>query len=108
MPCHTCACLPACLPCHTCACLPASSCASAACAARVPPLQGLDVGPASTEKIKRVLSDSKTILWNGPLGVFEFPKFAEGTNAVAKQLAELTTKGGRLVHGAAPTACLLC
>eukprot|EP00887_Chlorella_sp_A99_P005816 scaffold1.g5816.t1 len=61
---------------------------------------GLDVGPASVEKIKAVLSDSQTILWNGPLGVFEMDKFAAGTNAVAKLLAELTqTKGAVTIIG---------
>lgn len=39
-------------------------------------VQGLDVGPESTEMIKKALSDCQTILWNGPMGVFEFPAFA--------------------------------
>lgn len=55
---------------------------------------GLDVGPKSIESIKAKLSDAQTILWNGPLGVFEFDKFAVGTFAVANLLGELTQKNG--------------
>lgn len=55
---------------------------------------GLDVGPKSIESIKAKLSDAQTILWNGPLGVFEFDKFAVGTFAVAHLLGELTQKNG--------------
>jgi phosphoglycerate kinase len=50
---------------------------------------GLDIGPKSIELFKKELQDAKTIVWNGPMGVFEFEKFAAGTLAVAKTLAEL-------------------
>ncbi|MGL4676313.1 MAG: phosphoglycerate kinase [Brevinema sp.] len=50
---------------------------------------GLDAGPKSIVEVQAVLKTAKTIFWNGPLGVFEFDKFATGTNAVAKTLAEL-------------------
>ncbi|MGL4394317.1 MAG: phosphoglycerate kinase [Brevinema sp.] len=50
---------------------------------------GLDAGPKSIEEVVEVLKKAKTIFWNGPLGVFEFDKFADGTNAVSKTLAEL-------------------
>ncbi|MGL4562043.1 MAG: phosphoglycerate kinase [Brevinema sp.] len=50
---------------------------------------GMDAGPKTIEAVIAVLKKSKTIFWNGPLGVFEFDKFATGTNAVAKVLAEL-------------------
>ncbi len=53
---------------------------------------GLDNGPESTLLIQKELSDCKTIIWNGPMGVFEFDKFAAGTNAVAQTLAECTAK----------------
>jgi phosphoglycerate kinase len=53
---------------------------------------GLDNGPESTKLIQKELSDCKTIIWNGPMGVFEFDKFAAGTNAVAQTLAECTAK----------------
>ncbi len=48
----------------------------------------LDVGPKTLELYKKTLADAKLIVWNGPVGVFEFPKFAEGTFALAKLLAE--------------------
>ena len=50
---------------------------------------GMDIGTQTIEKFKEVLKDAKTVVWNGPLGVFEFEKFAEGTNEVAKILAGL-------------------
>ena len=49
---------------------------------------GLDIGPKTIENFKNVIKTAKTILWNGPLGVSEFDKFAEGTNQIAKALAE--------------------
>jgi phosphoglycerate kinase len=50
---------------------------------------GMDIGPASIAKFKSALAGAKTVFWNGPMGVFEFPKFAEGTNAIARTLADL-------------------
>jgi phosphoglycerate kinase len=49
--------------------------------------QGLDIGPKSVAAIEAVVTTAKTIVWNGPAGVFEFPKFAVGTNAIAKAVA---------------------
>ena len=49
---------------------------------------GLDIGPKSIEKFKEVIKASKTIVWNGPMGVFEMPKFAVGTKAIAEALAD--------------------
>lgn len=66
--------------------------------------QGLDVGPEASEQVAAALSDAKTILWNGPLGVFEFPKFAEGTNKVAHLLAKLTQENGERGGGLCPWA----
>ncbi|CAD7695998.1 unnamed protein product [Ostreobium quekettii] len=60
---------------------------------------GLDIGPGSIDSIKAALSDCKTIVWNGPMGVFEFEKFATGTTAVAKYLAELTGQGCTTIIG---------
>ena len=54
---------------------------------------GLDIGPKSIASIQEGLSDCKTVIWNGPMGVFEFPAFAKGTNAIATTLAGLTGKG---------------
>ena len=72
----------------------------------LPPPQGLDVGPESIEHITKVLGDCKTVLWNGPLGVFEFPKFAAGTFAVAQTLAEITAKGERSARSGAGRSML--
>ena len=49
--------------------------------------QGLDIGPKSIRAIEDVISTARTIVWNGPAGVFEFPRFAVGTNAIAKAVA---------------------
>jgi phosphoglycerate kinase len=49
--------------------------------------QGLDIGPKSIKAIEEVVSTAKTIVWNGPAGVFEFPRFAAGTNAIARAVA---------------------
>lgn len=55
--------------------------------------EGLDVGPETRERFAKVIEESKTILWNGPVGVFEIPKFAEGTKAVAEAIVKATEKG---------------
>ena len=51
---------------------------------------GMDIGPKTCELYKDALKDAKTVVWNGPMGVFEFPNFAKGTIAVAEELAQLT------------------
>lgn len=55
--------------------------------------QGLDAGPKSLENFKKVILESKTILWNGPLGVFEMESFAKGTIALGDYIAEATENG---------------
>ena len=55
--------------------------------------QGLDAGPKSLENFKEVIMASKTILWNGPLGVFEMEKFAHGTITLGEYIAESTANG---------------
>ena len=55
--------------------------------------QGLDAGPKSLENFKKVILESKTILWNGPLGVFEMPNFANGTIQLGNFIAEATQNG---------------
>lgn len=60
---------------------------------------GMDASPRSIEKWKAVLLDSKTILWNGPMGVFEMPNFAQGTHAIAQILAEATERGAYTLVG---------
>jgi phosphoglycerate kinase len=59
--------------------------------------QGLDIGPKSIAAIEKVVAGAKTIVWNGPAGVFEFPRFAVGTNAIAKAVA--ANKGATSIIG---------
>jgi phosphoglycerate kinase len=54
---------------------------------------GLDIGPNACDQFCNVISRAKTILWNGPMGVFEMPKFQHGTKAIATAVAEATEKG---------------
>jgi len=58
---------------------------------------GLDIGPKSGELFRETILGAKTIAWNGPMGVFEFPAFAEGTKAVAQALVD--TDGFSIVGG---------
>ena len=58
---------------------------------------GLDIGPAAREEFASVIADARTVFWNGPMGVFEWPRFAEGTFAVARAVADcdgFTVVGG--------------
>ena len=55
--------------------------------------QGLDIGPLTVSKFENIVRESKTILWNGPMGVFEMPAFEQGTLAIAKSVAEATRSG---------------
>ena len=55
--------------------------------------QGMDAGPNTLKRFKKVILKSKTILWNGPVGVFEFPNFSNGTKALGKYISESTDKG---------------
>jgi phosphoglycerate kinase len=60
---------------------------------------GLDIGPRSIEAYGSAIAGAKTILWNGPMGMFEDKRFAEGTFAVAKAVAETTRKGAKSIIG---------
>jgi phosphoglycerate kinase len=60
---------------------------------------GLDIGPDSIETFKTALSECKSVIWNGPMGVFEFDKFAAGTDAIAHTLAGLTSQGTITIIG---------
>ena len=61
--------------------------------------EGMDAGPASLKCWKEVILGSKTVLWNGPVGVFEMPTFAKGTLQIAEDLAEATAKGAYTLVG---------
>ena len=60
---------------------------------------GLDIGPDSVKVFQEALSHCKSAIWNGPMGVFEFDKFAVGTEAIAKTLADLTGTGTITIIG---------
>jgi len=65
---------------------------------------GLDIGPGSVERFTALLSNAKTIFWNGPMGVFEFPAFAAGTKGVAEAIIAATAKGAFSVVGGGDSA----
>ena len=71
---------------------PTGSEGSAGCVMLVPAAQGLDIGPESLKAFQAALAGARTVLWNGPMGVFEWPRFAAGTIGIAHALAELTDK----------------
>jgi phosphoglycerate kinase len=65
---------------------------------------GLDIGPQAQEVFAKVIEESKTILWNGPMGVFEMEKFAEGTKRVAEAVVKATEKGAFSLIGGGDSA----
>jgi phosphoglycerate kinase len=65
---------------------------------------GLDIGPESVKRFTALLSNAKTIFWNGPMGVFEFPQFAAGTKGVAEAVIGATAKGAFSVVGGGDSA----
>lgn len=65
---------------------------------------GLDVGPKSIERFKPIITGSKMLFWNGPVGVFEFPKFANGTRALAQTIIDATAAGTFSVVGGGDSA----
>ena len=65
---------------------------------------GLDIGPGSVARFTRLLANAKTIFWNGPMGVFEFPAFAAGTKGVAQAIATATSRGAFSVVGGGDSA----
>jgi phosphoglycerate kinase len=65
---------------------------------------GLDIGPDSGRAFAELVSEAATVFWNGPMGVFETPAFADGTRAVAEALTEVTSKGGLSVVGGGDSA----
>jgi phosphoglycerate kinase len=84
----------------------ASAAADGSAPARVVPLErlgademGVDIGPESVKLFAAKLKDAKTVVWNGPMGIFEVPAFAEGTLGVARAMAGLTGHGAVTVVG---------
>jgi len=65
---------------------------------------GLDVGPQTSEQFAQVIGRAKTIVWNGPVGVFEFPNFANGTKRVMDAVVDATARGATTIIGGGDTA----
>ncbi|MCK5455604.1 MAG: phosphoglycerate kinase, partial [Melioribacteraceae bacterium] len=75
---------------------------------RIPPnYMGLDIGTKTREIFKNIVLKSGTIVWNGPMGVFEFSNFAEGTNTIAEALAEATSNGAISIVGGGDSAAAI-
>lgn len=68
---------------------------------------GLDCGPKSNEEFAKTVAESKTILWNGPAGVFEFPNFAKGSNALLEACIKAVENGSTVIVGGGDTATLV-
>jgi phosphoglycerate kinase len=69
-----------------------------------PGFQAVDIGPIAKQTFAEKIADAKTIVWNGPMGVFEVPPFDDGTEAVALAVAEATDKGARSIIGGGDSA----
>ena len=69
-----------------------------------PGYQAVDIGPMAAEEFAGKIRDAKTIVWNGPMGIFEMPPFDKGTKTVALAVAEATSKGARSVIGGGDSA----
>jgi phosphoglycerate kinase len=65
---------------------------------------GLDIGTQARKDFSQVITDSKTILWNGPMGVFEMPAFAKGTISIAEAVVKATEKGAFSLIGGGDSA----
>jgi len=65
---------------------------------------GLDIGPGSVKRFTNLLANARTVFWNGPMGVFEFPAFADGTKGVAQAIIGATEKGAFSVVGGGDSA----
>ena len=62
-------------------------------------MEGLEIGPETVKRFSEEVRKAKTILWNGPMGLFEDPRFAEGTYAVARAVVDATKNGAKSIIG---------
>ena len=70
-------------------------------------LMGLDIGGRTVQSFNRILDESKTVLWNGPMGVFEMTPFENGTRSVAQKLCDITKQGATTIVGGGDSAAAL-
>ena len=70
-------------------------------------MKGVDIGPRSVERFRRELAGARTVIWNGPMGVFEIPATAAGTFAVARIMADITAAGAVTVIGGGDSAAAI-
>lgn len=68
---------------------------------------GMDIGPRTVEKFESIIKNAKTVVWNGPLGVFEFPRFAEGTRSIAQALTEIKDQATTIIGGGDSAAAVI-
>ncbi|MEX2671499.1 MAG: phosphoglycerate kinase [Phycisphaeraceae bacterium] len=69
--------------------------------------EGLDIGPKTAEQYAAIIKDSKTVVWNGPMGVFEMPPFDIGTNTVADAIVQATAGGATTIIGGGDSAAAI-
>jgi phosphoglycerate kinase len=69
-----------------------------------PDWRAVDIGPSTAKNFANKITDAKTFVWNGPMGIFEMPPFDEGTKTVALAVAEATDNGARSVIGGGDSA----
>ncbi|HLA45353.1 MAG TPA: phosphoglycerate kinase, partial [Aggregatilineales bacterium] len=67
----------------------------------------MDIGPKTVEAFKEALEGAKTVVWNGPVGVFEFDNFATGTMEIARALGDVTAQGGTTIIGGGDSAAAI-
>jgi phosphoglycerate kinase len=70
-------------------------------------MQGMDIGPKTRKQFTKIISQSRTVVWNGPVGVFEYDSFEQGTREIAEALVELTKNGGTTIIGGGDSAAAL-
>lgn len=68
---------------------------------------GLDIGPRTTALFESFIKDAKTVVWNGPLGVFEFPRFSEGTKSIAQTIADIKDQATTIIGGGDSAAAVI-
>lgn len=72
-----------------------------------PKMEGLDIGPKTIEQFNKIIARAKTIIWNGPMGVFEMPNFAHGSFLMAQAMAEATKNGAITIVGGGDSAAAI-